>query len=93
MVDKNKEIPLILAREVAHKKNRQLSIPPVLLVTKDKYSSLKYIDGALSQSMLDPRLGQNESGLHVFSPRVENKINASFVNTQRGLGDEVDRRQ
>ena len=30
-VDKNKEIPMILAKEVAAKKHRQLSIPPVLL--------------------------------------------------------------
>jgi len=34
-VDKNKEIPLILAKEVALKKHRQLSIPPVLLQVKD----------------------------------------------------------
>ena len=91
-VDKNKDIPLILAKEVAQRKQRQLSIPPVLFQSKDKNSSLKYINVALSQRLNDPKLTNvrtDEGGLHFYSPKVASKIEQVFSQPQKVVEPEL----
>ena len=91
-VDKNKDIPLILAKEVAQRKQRQLSIPPVLFQSKDKNQSLKYINVALSQRLNDPKLTNvrtDEGGLHFYSPKVASKIEQVFSQPQKVVEPEL----
>ena len=83
-IDKNMEIPLILAKQVASKKHRQLSIPPVLFQAKKEMSnSLRFllnqgaVRGTLNRDSANRRhyLSQDEKkGIHMFSPQVEESI-------------------
>ena len=46
-----------MAREVAKKNKKQVSIPPVLLEGRDKQSTLKYINNALSHRYNEAKTG------------------------------------
>ena len=50
---------------------------------KDKQSSLKYLRGALTQRNNESNKYQTlEEGVHMFSPKVEQKISAVFTQYQ-----------